>query len=83
MVREGMRGADQQQNHTFSYLSLEERVRNNDPLRSAMRQRGMLPYTSCIAFGVPSVNHSCGHFVNYVPGHFIFWMLTTTAAGHA
>src|SRR5436305_2942802 len=27
MVREGMRGADQQQNHIFSYVSPEERVR--------------------------------------------------------
>jgi hypothetical protein len=32
MVREGMRGDDQQQNHIFSYLSPEERVRK-DPAR--------------------------------------------------
>jgi transposase len=33
MVREGMRGADQQQNHIFSYVSPEERVRKDHPLR--------------------------------------------------
>src|SRR5579864_8462731 len=33
MVREGMRGDDQQQNHLFSYLSPEERVRKDHPLR--------------------------------------------------
>src|SRR5246127_3626728 len=33
MVGEGMRGADQQQNHIFSYLSPEERVRKDHPLR--------------------------------------------------
>ena len=33
MVRESMRGADQQQNHIFSYLSPEERVRKDHPLR--------------------------------------------------
>jgi transposase len=34
MVRKGMRGADQQQNHIFSYLSPEERVRKDHPLRA-------------------------------------------------
>lgn len=34
MVRTGMRGADQQQNHIFSYLSPEARVRNDHPLRA-------------------------------------------------
>ena len=34
MVREGMRGADQQQNQMFSYLSPEERVRKDHPLRA-------------------------------------------------
>jgi transposase len=34
MVREGMRGADQQQNHIFSYSSPEERVRKDHPLRT-------------------------------------------------
>src|ERR1700692_1032134 len=34
MVREGMRGDDQQQNHIFSYLSPEERVRKDHPLRA-------------------------------------------------
>src|SRR5207247_6611649 len=34
MVREGMRGADHQQNHMFSYLSPEMRVRKNHPLRA-------------------------------------------------
>src|SRR5258708_38121419 len=34
MVREGMRGADQQQNHIFSYLSPEARVRKDHPLRA-------------------------------------------------
>jgi transposase len=34
MVREGMRGDDQQQNHIFSYLSSEERVRKDHPLRT-------------------------------------------------
>src|ERR1700746_1002034 len=34
MVREGMRGADQQQSHIFSYLSPEERVRKDHPLRA-------------------------------------------------
>jgi transposase len=29
-----MRGEDQQQNHVFSYLSLEERVRPDHPLRT-------------------------------------------------
>ena len=34
MVQEGMRGDDQQQNHMFSYLSPEERVRKDHPLRA-------------------------------------------------
>src|SRR5215471_17451996 len=34
MVREGMRGADQQQSHIFSYVSSEERVRKDHPLRT-------------------------------------------------
>jgi transposase len=34
MVRKGLRGADQQQNHIFSYLSPEERVRRDHPLRA-------------------------------------------------
>jgi transposase len=34
MVREGMRGDDQQQNHIFSYLSPEARVRKDHPLRA-------------------------------------------------
>jgi transposase len=34
MVREGMRGDDQQQNHMFSYLSPEARVREDHPLRT-------------------------------------------------
>ena len=34
MVREGMRGADQQQNHMFSYLSPEARVRKDHPVRA-------------------------------------------------
>ena len=34
VIREGMRGADQQQNHIFSYLSPEERVRKDHPLRA-------------------------------------------------
>src|SRR5215467_13981277 len=34
MIRDGMRGADQQQNHIFSYLSPEERVRKDHPLRA-------------------------------------------------
>jgi len=34
MVREGMRGSDQQQNHIFSYVSPEERVRKDHPLRT-------------------------------------------------
>jgi transposase len=34
MVREGMRGDDQQQNHMFSYLSHEMRVRKDHPLRA-------------------------------------------------
>jgi hypothetical protein len=38
MVREGMRGDDQQQNHMFSYLSPEERVRKDHPL-CAIRTR--------------------------------------------
>src|SRR6201982_967171 len=33
MVREGMRGDDQQQNHIFSYLSPEARVRKDHPRR--------------------------------------------------
>ena len=33
MLAEGMRGVDQQQNHIFSYLSPEERVRKDHPLR--------------------------------------------------
>src|SRR6202040_112363 len=39
MVREGMRGDDQQQNHIFSYLSPEERGRKDHPLR-AIRTMG-------------------------------------------
>jgi transposase len=34
MVGEGMRGDDQQQNHMFSYLSPEARVRKDHPLRA-------------------------------------------------
>jgi transposase len=34
MVQEGMRGDDQQQNHMFSYLSPEGRVRKDHPLRA-------------------------------------------------
>src|SRR5215470_18514462 len=34
MVREGMRGDDQQQSHVFSYLSPEARVRKDHPLRA-------------------------------------------------
>jgi transposase len=34
MVGEGMRGDDQQQNHMFSYLSPEMRVRKDHPLRT-------------------------------------------------
>src|SRR5216117_2007496 len=34
MVREGMLGADHQQNHMFSYLSPEMRVRKDHPLRT-------------------------------------------------
>jgi transposase len=34
MVREGMRGDDQQQSHMFSYLSPEMRVRKEHPLRA-------------------------------------------------
>jgi transposase len=34
MVRENMRGDDQQQNHIFSYLSPEKRVREDHPLRA-------------------------------------------------
>src|SRR5260370_1741149 len=34
MVREGMRGADPQQNHMFSYLSPKMRVRKDHPLRA-------------------------------------------------
>jgi transposase len=34
MVREGMRGEDQQQSHIFSYLSPEARVRKDHPLRA-------------------------------------------------
>src|SRR6266550_9006737 len=33
MVQEDMRGDDQQQNHMFSYLSPEARVRKDHPLR--------------------------------------------------
>jgi hypothetical protein len=34
MSLDGMRGADQQQNHIFCYLSPEARVRNDHPLRA-------------------------------------------------
>ena len=34
MVQEGMRGEDRQQNHMFSYLSPEARVRKDHPLRA-------------------------------------------------
>jgi transposase len=34
MVRQGMRGDDQQQNHMFSYVSPEARVRKDHPLRA-------------------------------------------------
>jgi transposase len=34
MLRESMRGTDQQQNHIFSYLSPETRVRKDHPLRA-------------------------------------------------
>jgi len=39
MIQEGMRGEDQQQNHIFSYLSPEARVRKDHPLRAI---RGMV-----------------------------------------
>src|SRR6187397_1008534 len=39
MVQEGMRGEDQQQNHIFSYLSPEARVRKDHPLPAI---RGMV-----------------------------------------
>jgi hypothetical protein len=39
MVRKGMRGADQQQNHMFSYLSPEARVRKDHPLRATTQYR--------------------------------------------
>ena len=35
-----MRGADQQQNHVFSYLSPEERVRKDHPLRAVRAMMG-------------------------------------------
>src|ERR1700751_1756327 len=43
MVREGMRGDDQQQNHMFSYLSPEMGVRKDHPLRAirAMVDEGL------------------------------------------
>src|SRR6516165_7278380 len=34
MVRESMRGADHQQSHIFSYISPEQRVRKDHPLRT-------------------------------------------------
>src|SRR6202021_685383 len=34
VITEGMRGDDQQQNHIFSYLSPEARVRKDHPLRA-------------------------------------------------
>jgi transposase len=34
VIREGIPGADQQQSHIFSYLSPEERVRKDHPLRA-------------------------------------------------
>src|ERR1700724_894634 len=34
MLRKSMRGTDQQQNHIFSYLSPENRVRKDHPLRA-------------------------------------------------
>src|SRR5690242_6098678 len=34
MIQEGMRGEDQQQDHIFSYLSPEARVRKDHPLRA-------------------------------------------------
>src|SRR5215469_13869929 len=34
MIRESMRGEDHQQSHVFSYLSPEERVRKDHPLRA-------------------------------------------------
>jgi len=34
MLREGMQGTDHQQNHIFSYLSPEMRVRKDHPLRA-------------------------------------------------
>src|SRR5215469_1982250 len=34
MIGEGMRGEDHQQNHVFSYLSPEMRVRPDHPLRT-------------------------------------------------
>jgi CheY-like chemotaxis protein len=37
LVREDMRGDDEQQNHMFSYLSPEAQVRKGHPLRNGMR----------------------------------------------
>jgi hypothetical protein len=34
VIREGIRGAGQQQNHIFNYLWPEERVRKDHPLRT-------------------------------------------------
>ena len=38
-----MRGIDHQQGHVFSYLSPEERVRKDHPLRAV---RAMVPFTA-------------------------------------
>jgi hypothetical protein len=50
MVREGMRGNDQQQNHIFSYLSPEARVRKDHPLR-AIRAMVELDMTNALRPG--------------------------------
>jgi hypothetical protein len=59
MLAEGMRGVDQRQNHIFSYLSPEERVRKDHPLRviramvdEVLKQRS--PSPSASSFPAPS-----------------------------
>jgi hypothetical protein len=60
MVREGVRGGDQQQNHIFSYLSPEARVRKDHPLRAIEPGRGTYPALPAVRRDVcpgrPAVN---------------------------
>ena len=60
MVREGMRGDDQQQNHMFSYLSPESRVRRDHPLRAILARWPIRYWIGCRFLFRRAVRHHVG-----------------------